>query len=761
MELSRLVHTLTYGGVTTPIGEPVGFDNIKMTMKRHEFHGMSAEFSEMSLEFYEEAVGTIDAAYLTSLDSVVEYRVTTTGGDLLYSGVLDLSTYSKKTGEYTTVSCKVGEVGAKTTFNNRTEVDVDINSMLTIDGADIPADKRARWYTLYIHSKHLVYTNRWKQSEDMVVMKPQSTYWDFNQDKAQFQLDKSVVNEFGDVTSGDVGTAIYSVSDVDVFRKKYGTQCVLAADGNIKIKFLYTANLKVGWHTGTTPTDGNAHAIILNDDNYTKNAKYENGEWIDYYNPDIKYQSINVIAWYDDELQEETTLIFISFNIWSGNELRGFVNKPIKPLNYGIENTVELEFEFSDITANAESDVYIGVMAEISYNIVGTAFYYFDVIRDSALRFKMYDTIDGITPVLSVSVGDAIAHISQCISESSIDMKSDWYGLPNSPQYAQQIGGGALKFITNGYKIRGVYGGEDGRGLPVSFKTMIESLNAQDCIGWGFSAENGTTYVRVERWNWFYKPDVILSINDASTVTITTDTNRMISELNIGYKKYDTSSDYDSIDSIHGERSFVSSIKAISNEKKVLCDFIADNYAIEETRRAATDVDRSESFKFDENVFILEAFKPTNANYDITRHAIDVIGVERPEELINAMLSPRHMASRWRDYIFSVNGGGDLKFKTGTVNYSASFELGFFDGTYLQDLSLHDRQYENEDITEYRTLFDAETIEFEYPITLEQYNSIRSNPYGKVIVNGYVGWIQEFTYTLATGLASFKLIATH
>jgi hypothetical protein len=50
--------------------------------------------------------------------------------------------------------------------------------------------------------------------------------------------------------------------------------------------------------------------------------------------------------------------------------------------------------------------------------------------------------------------------------------------------------------------------------INLSFKDIIKNIGAIDNIGWGFSTENDIQCVRVEKWDWFYNSNVILSINN-------------------------------------------------------------------------------------------------------------------------------------------------------------------------------------------------------------------------------------------------------
>ena len=143
--------------------EPIGFDGLKTTIKRHDYHGMSAEVSVGTLEFSGKAASIIHDAYNTDIDTELNYVVTDEWGGVIYSGMIDLSTYDEHSGDYFTVSCKVGEVGVKTIFNNRTSTDVDLNTRATIDDSELA--HIPQWKKLTIPAKTIKLINHIEQNK--------------------------------------------------------------------------------------------------------------------------------------------------------------------------------------------------------------------------------------------------------------------------------------------------------------------------------------------------------------------------------------------------------------------------------------------------------------------------------------------------------------------------------------------------------------------------------------------------------------------
>jgi len=751
----ELTHKLTYNSTTYVIEEPAGFDGLKMTLKRHDYHGIGAEVSSGELEFYGVGHNVIKLAYDANIDAPVVYEVFA-GTDVIYSGSVDLSTCSFLEGDYKSVSVKVGEIGIKTTFNNRVDKEVNLRDQKTIDGTLIPTGKRAVEYLLQLPTKQLCHTNRLSQPQGKSIVNPNTgAYFPINSSPASFNflLDKVDKSEYGQINTSTTTDPLYSVDDVTEFRKQYGAGCTSALSGTFIATLHYRLTLDNGWQhvvsSGYPQTTARYYSVCARRRPEAFRARYEgNGKFKDTDGGDDDPYYTDVFLWNDDADAGGNGVIRF-----------GVRNTYVSVIPSQLENYSRHTIELSEASVNAENSLYLPFKVDVDFDVYATAGVWFELGANSEFKMRMYDTIQlGGLYAQAYAVGDVLYQLCQTLTENSVEMKSGWLALPNAPQSGSGIGQGALKFIMNGYAIRGI-----SRGLSVSFKSVIEALSALDCIGWGFATENGETVLRVERWEWFYKMrPVILTLSNVAEIKITAEPQDIITELTIGYKKYATTSEYDSIDSIHGERTFASKIKAVSNALNKTCDWIADNYAIEETRRAEKSVDRSEEFKYDENIFVFECMKRAGiTGYEITHSATNVLGIDRPEEFINAMLSPWQMAARWMDYLFAANSASGLLFKSGKINSDASFGVLQSDAntTYLKCFADPAGQAENSDIQKQAAKFKAEKIEFSCPLTISQYEAVKANPYGLVSVNGKFGWIKDFSYSFQDGMADFTLIA--
>lgn len=789
MELT--IHTLKTKGKEVRIEEPIGYDKMKTTISRGDYHGISAEVSVGTLEFTGEAAAIITTAYNDNIDNEVTYQVKTEKGTELFSGKIDLSTYAEHEGEYCSVSCKVGEIGVKTKFNNRTSTEVDLNATKDVDGNTIK--HTYKWLKARIPSRDIVYRNEFAVPEQVI--------WD--QETAQagereaYRLVNgkeyqwinvplavsAKLNEFGtcepnayipdlgtksrngDVMLNNNGEYCYPFfSKGTGFDEKFGASSTYDIEAHLKIKLeslddLF-GNRAASSICGTRDRKYAVALMMINGETTMKDAVFEGGgvRWTEW-----KY--------FNDGDEGNTKLHSYTF---------------------------ELDINKSGMTDQA---LYLGfIMA--NYNVYDDCAAWHEAFNNEA---RMRVTIDP-SSYLKISlnskqiessyqtemlpVHEALSKTAEMIS--GLTVKSDYYGRMDSSvhpiqtpkpyasdnaKFLASFGPGSLKALTNGYKIRNLFtDGDEQRNMVVSFKKLIESLDAQDCIGWGFETEGETTIVRVEPWDYFYKDDIILKIDDPATKDRSVSTAAIISELTIGYKKYTTNEDLNSVDSVHGERTFTGGVTAVSAAKSKLCDFVADNYAIELTRRQGLQK-TTEEFKHDETNFVLELTATrhklgTTATYAVTSSwKQGKSTLSNPNQLLNAIISPRRMAERWRKYLFQTNTKANMLLTSGTINYKANYETKQIEGTAASSptvvFRLSDPFKENgtngqikEDriINNTRCKMKAEILKLEYPINIAQYQKILANPMGLVVVDGEPCWIKKFTYDFNEGLGEFELI---
>lgn len=124
------------------ISEPIGFDSFTETLKRTQHHGVVRSLSVQPLEFYGDAFDIVSLAYNTDIDTELLFEVfRQCDGEenvsLIFSGIIDLSTYEEKDCR---CRCRVGEKSTtETIFNNRSETVVNVERLTTLDGDSLSA----------------------------------------------------------------------------------------------------------------------------------------------------------------------------------------------------------------------------------------------------------------------------------------------------------------------------------------------------------------------------------------------------------------------------------------------------------------------------------------------------------------------------------------------------------------------------------------------------------------------------------------------
>jgi hypothetical protein len=716
------------------IDEPIGFDKFKTKMKRGKYHGMSIEASVGELEFYGRGAEMIVDAYNKNVDSEMNYRVELNGEDI-YLAMCDLSTIKIHSGEYCSVSCSMGDIGVKTAFNNNSDIEINLNSTKDIDGVELATDYPFPKMTL--PRRTITYTNRMQQNETEVIEGTQNNGITYKDDVPvcflNLRFNGTNICEFDNFEPNlycpgknaplleEEGNPFSLAFDlhgyaeplfgkaVD-FESKFGE-----ASLNIKVKAKVSVKLNGAFFTNMvgdtqsvtfTPMLVESNCLTINDNNY----------------------------------------------LWKGNS---------QFLTFGESaiNDTTLTFDINidkDINVNS---LFFGIRIKHNNMTSGGKYYNNEtpiivtLEKGSFVELKLNSEVTLDTDAKMVFVGDALQKCVDVLSSQKLTLKSEFYGSPWATKNQQTaIGGGWAKVLTNGYFIRNI----ENKEFVVSFKDFIESLSMQDCVGWAFEGDN---VVRVEPWKYFYNNDIILNINNPKEKNISIDNDYVCSVLNIGYKKYEDNEDIKAMDSIHGERIYTSNTKAISKEIKAQSAFIADNYAIELTRRAKFNTDKEDEYKYDENIFVIsvdvyEDEFNAEATSDLDSTTVENVN----KETYNVKLSPAQCALRWLDFLFAVNGQNIFRFTSGKLNCDAK-ALPRKSETLLSDNTPTNDFRENSDLLlEWATpLLKAESLKITYPLTFSEYHKIVSNPYGIVVVDGDEYWIKEFEYSLSDGECSFSL----
>ncbi len=749
----ELRFALIYDNQRLDIDEPVGFDAFEPEIERNEMHGVSVEYSDIGLEFTDcEAIAIIQQKYELNLDSVIEFVVEMNcDGDFdeIYRGRLDLSTYQNIKKEYTAVKCKVGQTGVFTTFNNRLETDICLDDLTSLDGSALN-DYDYMNYEIEVPGK-MVISNA-KANDIGVEQEYIPLAFQFRNGDINIIYVPGMINSEGD----DLGGFNYSYPQIFTADEWNGYNVPPYFEFKESVIEKPKSNIAT-YLNFKLRIEAREDLELLPSFNFNYNAKFQ-----------LFDENDNLIT----DIQDTQT---------------GHITKTNKLLEYNFSMSYSLtDFTFKKLYLIVLFNIHVPstwseiALQKLSISSLPQVNEYVNITNYSVLPPTIAKTF---------LLHESLSRISESITNNGLQVWSDYYGRPDSfngatKPYPPQLtfGQGSLRCLTNGYKLRN-YKYTDGSNpkMYISMKKMIQSLAAIDNIGCGFYRAMDKWWFRVENWKWFYQDTELFVINNPSKVERVHDLDETFTRLRIGYKKYADLKEANVIDTFHSERNYSTYAKAVDKEINVLSDFVADPYVIEYTRRKSIDKD-TKDWQYDEDIFIsclmrVREIKQSDGVVisDVTRYYVDN-GMDNsggsiisPETMQNVHISPARNALNWADRFSQYPGAKGLSFISGTRNTKAKGKAymrtnpTITQNGYLKITRWYDQKYdstiqENADIAKHTPRLKAQLLKFDYPISLAQFNQIRLNPYGYILVDGEKCYLKSVKYNFKTSLANFVLI---
>lgn len=765
MDLTQLEHTITApDGTETIIDEPVGFDELKLRLVRSDYHGVSAEATVSDLEFYGRAAGIIREAYLTSIETELTYRVTETGtGAELYSGIIDLTTYKETRGNYFSVKVSPGEIGAKTTFNNRTETEVGLFGTETAGGRPFTNDSLFL-QTVEMPAKSLFYTNHVEADT------PQGPVWNA---------------ETSPTGRSSVGRR-YTFIPIQINSAENAGHTEIGTFGSVVYDTANEIGASNGWDNGPAAVGDYYNPFF----EMTRAESVEKG---------VSYAvSVDVAVRLAVTFHPRLThTVHFSVVLCSGEAthagLRALSDAHIlaHSADYvssvapvvaggGPGNNLPVACNLK-LTATAtgcrQERLFLGIIMDM-----GSAAEAAEIeveIQRGSIRMDIESRVEAVSTCRAAMVRDVLDTVVQLCSDKALRLKSDYYAVPTNltilQPAGQATGPGALKAIVTGAEMRGAGRLPDGTDRPVTvtFKRMIENLAAMDCVGWGFeqdAAEPSGLAVRVEPWEYFYRQAApLMEIDDAREVTRSADQNAVTTRLKCGYSRASSPDVFEIAQTVHGSAVWDTAATALTRERDIECGFVADPVLIETIRRKGlAEKSGAADESTDDSLIVLEMKRDsaTGALSVAVGAVLDTVLdtgrlMGRLAEAYNVRITPRRCLSRWAGILAGARLGLDFrrtssKFPVGAALRPAPVAaraetLAGADSALCEDAPLGCSSYQG------RRLM-AETVKLTYPITLAQYAALKADPYAPIRVSGTDYWLKEIIYPVRTGLAEMTLV---
>lgn len=589
---------LIVNNVSTYISEPIKWDSVEIIGERDkDYHGYQFKYSDgdVTLGFDCDAGrDIIEAEYnLHGEDGDVSFQFGyhyQNSETILFPGKLMLNTYKWYADR---VECSVAVDDFDQTFLSRLETKVSMAQSTTFDNSPITPPTP---YSLLFHAKEIL--------SEIQCSNPGIDYEDAAEVQGKFF---SLLPDNTNPSVADIEENFQyplSMSTIDPFAGEiYLVKFARGGSTDLSISWNLTGNMRV--HNGG-----------IGGEDYTINLYWG-------YN---KKNSDNSYT-----LTQEALMTEVSGSVGTGTT--------DVSLNISGSKTLT-DFEFFP-------DDKIYFFAYIAFT--GTVECLFTITQNSFVENISHREITEATNANTWFLDDVIRQTLKVIADNRYVFKSSFFERKSASQIND--GCASLNVLTNGFQIRAFDPGE--KPLYIDFKTIIESLRAQYCIGINYSTVNSVPIVQMERVDYFYQDRQIIAISPEYGLQGIADyyeevAKEMIyNDIEIGYDKF-MDSGFNTLDEFNTKHEYLTPIKKNAAKLSQISKFITSGYSIEDQRRiqfAETPTDSSSND--DEPFFVCVKRDGTGYVTEKNESFETVTNLISPETSYNLRISPARMLYNW------------------------------------------------------------------------------------------------------------------
>lgn len=724
---SLIDYTFNPSGDTTVIDEPNGWQNIAIKVKRDKkTHGIFFDVTANNLEFVGDGYSVIKSAYddsgvfantkiLVEINCSENYRT-------LYEGRLRYEAIDFLFSDYCMAKVPIEQVGCLQTFINRQETEVDINAETTLEGTVVSN------YPALSDEINLV--NKPIQLIDAGIVEPNST--------KVLGSGGTIRNHrhipFLEISAEDFAT-FWALEENDLSTNPLST-------------FFGSANGTLQYEEILLTDEG---CDVIQDVHFNVNMDIDVDLVVSFASP-LTFWTCEITLYHTNAAG--TALNFALLASTSGN--------------YGASTSFNLSGSDTGTWSISNTDkLFFGVFWGSNAPALAVPTVTFNSGRFQAGLATECDT----TTSRVAFINEVLSRNAELITDGCLRVYSDYFGRTDSLPYAHASDGcGSLEVIANGLQIRRATR-TDGTEpkLFVNFKDLFDGLNAIHNIGMGIEEDTqGRDYMlRIEPVAYWYPYSIMHTVDLPMEVKISYDESRSYQTIQIGYDKWET--EYSGgLDEFLTKREYRTELLTVDNKLEQVSKLIASGYAIEVTRRQGQ---TTEDFTYDNDIFIICLERGGYTGFEVEIVPLTAVNVLSTTNIYNVRISPVRNLIRW----FKTIASGWTKLFS-TDNKLLIFNSG--EGNYIADLTntapdscwVGDSIEENQDIsknteTDTTPLWESETIEFEYPLSWDDFLTIKADPKGLVQVNltnsTIYGWIEEINYKPNEGLAVWKLLKAY
>lgn len=719
------------------IDEPQGFADIALNMKRDDnWHGIFFEASASELAFYGVAAGYLkDKKKLEGLKSDVTFRALQACGiyddlESIFEGKLDFGKYIESCGDTCMVRMPVEQIGCLMTLRNRYDQKVDLDATTTFN----------KLFALQQYSK--INFEMELPAKEIQAAVDGSVGPEGNQNVVTY-----------DPVVGGTGQLIYMRPDYLV--ERYNNIATGQLNGGTNCEGAGPINQSDCAGPITPQLLFEDTTISCFDGNFSYSTRQKGTiQWgagislIDVKHRLVRWDGVGNIFTDGEVLVEET--LFHSDTL-----------DPAQPVLF--------DHTFSGIVTIPDG---IGFYSLLLVQV-------FTKNNTDAQLFLNYDaettftiTANKVCPNTNANVyaiNETLSRITEAITDNCFKVKSDYYGRTDSQPYTStEDGCGALRVTTSGLKIRNA----PTSSFFASLKDMFDGLRGIDNIGMGIEYNPfipNYSWLRIEPVEYFYQDIEVLRLPFVPEPQLSIQEQIHYSSIKSGYQKWEVEQ-VNGLDEPNSNREYRTSLSSISNPIDITSKLIAGSYPIEVTRQQSFADTGAADTTYDNETFII-CIKRDVGGFIVEQGNIDnAANVYSPQTLYNWRIRPFSNLMRWfksiaNSYPNISDTDHKLFFSSGTGNFLAEGQLNGSSCKLENGVKAENRDLgvlDFADQTEATPLWKPEYADFKYPLSVAEYKSLKSNPYGYISFQCGTGewkkgYIQNIRYRLNKGEADFTL----
>lgn len=705
---------------TVEIDEPIGFDNFTMIVKRDPlWHGIFFEASNTTLGFYGEAYTIIKAA--KDSDGVDAEIVFTAQqrceGEEEYTtmvqGKLNFASYSETCGSECIIRMNIEQENCAMLFKNRFDQKVEIESLVAFDGASLDPYAGLNFPMKLATQQIPVSSDADVDGYDTLSLDPMDFY--LGNQNLLVRPTYGVVND-DSILTGQFDNPANNFQDTEE-NFLISPQVLLEENSTcVNQEFQYNIRLKGAVDINITHSEGFG-------------ALFSFRTVVDYWDGDGTHVGPGNLTGNATSLHNDFVANLFDAPIPFDVTYTGTVNLPVGSGLYA----------------------YIKIYYSAGFDTNATAG--FNIVFDRETSFLLSSVKECPPTDANVfMINETLSRATEVITNGCLKVQSDYYGRTDSQPYAADSDGcGSLRVLTNGLKIRQA----NDKAFFASMKQLMDGLRPIDNIGMGMESDR----VRIEPAEYFYQ-DVEILVCDAVPESRTDIEEQLIySTIICGYEKWEIKS-IKGIDEFNSGKEYRTEVKAVSNNLNIRSQLIASGYIIENLRTTTLVNSGNTDNTYDNDIFIICVER--GGAYD--QYIVEQGNIENaanifsPATAYNWRIRPLYNLMRW----FKSIGKNIVRFTSGVGNYEATGNLPATDLCRLENKPLAENDdieiADFEDTSDATPIYQPEIIEFEYPLSIADYNRIKQNPYGYITSSCGTGYIRTVEYKPAEGKAKFELI---